>query len=97
MLGDVDHPGHFSQLLEIAYCEAATELNDICHKFAQLYHEERYGMIEPGEVIEQCDALNQLQFVMIKTVQQTIERRRRLANVPAGFADVVLNEEGSKE
>jgi len=95
MLGDIDDEKQFAQLLEVAYCEAATELNDICHKFAGLVHEERYGMIEPGEVIEQCEALNRLQFVMIATVQGTIARRRRLADVAAGFADVILNEEGT--
>ncbi len=97
MLGDVDDEKHFSQLLEVAYCEAAQELNDICHSVAKLVHEESFVTIERGEVLEQFEAMNRLQFVMIATVQQTIERRRRLADVAAGFADVVLDKEGSEE
>lgn len=97
MLGDVDDEQHFAQLLEVAYCEAATELNDVCHKIAHLVHEESFVTIEPGEVLEVCEELNSLQFVMIATVQQTIKRRRRLGNVPRRLADVVLDKEGSQE
>ena len=97
MLGDVDDEKHFAQLLEVAYCEAATELNDICHKVAQLVHEESFVTIERDQVLEQCEALHRLKFVMLATVQQTIERRRRLANVARGLADVVLDKEGSEK
>jgi len=96
-LQDIDDEKHYAQLLEVAYCEAATELNDICHSVAKLMHEERFVTIESDEVLEQCEALNRLQFVMIATVQQMIERRRRLADVTAGLADVVLDKESTKE
>lgn len=97
MLGDVDDEKHFAQLLEVAYCEAATELNDICHKLCYLVSEESWKTLETIEVLQQCRELNALQYVMIATVQQTIERRRRLTDVARGLADVVLNEEGSQK
>lgn len=97
MLGNVDDDKHFSQLLEVAYCEAATELNDICHKFCYMVGEESWATVETRDLTERCEELNRLQFVMIATVQQTIKRRRRLANVTRGLADVVLDKEGSKE
>jgi len=97
MLHNVDDEKHFAQLLEVAYCEAATELNVICHTLMHMVHEESFGPAQGIEVLEAYEQLNRLQFVMIATVQQTIERRRRLADVATGLADVIFDEKGTKE
>lgn len=96
-LRDINDEKHYAQLLEVAYCEAATELNHLCQELIHLCHEESFVTIERGEVVEITDKLSRLQWVMIGTVGDSTERRRRLAHVPGGLADVVTYEERSKE
>jgi len=97
MLAYVDDEKHYAQLLEVAYCEAATELNVLLHEMTWMGADEDCGFVELTGIIPWLNRIKRLQWVMVGTVGDSTERRRRLANVAAGLADGVLDEEGSEE
>lgn len=81
LLSEIDDEKHYAQLLEVAYCEAATELNGLVHEMSSLQHGEHFATNEQPEFIDWYRKLARLQWVMIATVGDSTERRRRLANV----------------
>jgi len=81
LLSEIDDEKHYAQLLEVAYCEAATELNVLVHKMSSLYFRENFLRDDQTEVVEGYEDLVRLQWVMIATVGDSTERRRRLANI----------------
>lgn len=97
LLAQIDDEKHYAQLLEVAYCEAATELNVLLHKMSWMNGDRVSGFMEMTGIVPWFNKLTRLQWVMIGTVGDSTERRRRLADVARGLADVVLDEEGSKE
>lgn len=94
LLSEIDNEKHYAQLLEVAYCEAATELNVLVARMSRLNRQETWIEIDPQELVDWYRKLTQLQWVMIGTVGDSTDRRRRLANVARGLSDVVLDEEG---
>jgi len=97
LLAEIDDEKHYAQLLEVAYCEAATELNVLLHEMSWMDGDEDCGFRTLTGIIPWLNRIKRLQWVMIGTVGDSTERRRRLADVAAGFADVILDEEGSEE
>jgi len=95
LLSEIDDEKHYAQLLEVAYCEAATELNVLLHEMSWLRSDEDLVAIDMTDSLKWLNKLKRLHWVMIGTVGDSTERRRRLANVTAGLADVVLDEEGA--
>jgi len=96
-LRDIDDEKHYAQLLEVAYCEAYSEVDKILRASTLSYE------YKPGFGSQDCmltvpyEDLACLRAVMNCTVLESVERRRRLADITAGLADVVLDEEGTKE
>jgi len=80
-LRDVDDEKHYAQLLEVAYCEAATELNVLLHEMNWMDTDAEIVTIETTEVLAWLKRITRLQSVMIGTVGDSTERRRRLANI----------------
>jgi hypothetical protein len=95
LLSEIDDEKHYAQLLEVAYCEAATELNVLLHEMSWLRSDEDLVAIDMTDSLEWLNKLKRLQWVMIGTVGDSTERRRRLADVARGLADGVLDEEGA--
>ena len=94
-LCDVDDEKHYAQLLEVAYCEAFTALRQILAD-ARIYEKYRPGLSSASyEMHVEPERLEGLHDAMKRTVDHSIERRKRLANVAAGLADGVLDEKGS--
>ena len=96
-LRDIDDEKHYAQLLEVAYVEAYTELNNILARSMQGVFLETHPADRLADGAEQYEDLARLRFVMNATVQQSVDRRRRLAHVARRLADVVLDEEGAEE
>jgi len=96
-LRDVDDEKHYAQLLEVAYVEAYTELRQILAD-AKFFGECKPGLFADSyEMRVNVERLHAMSHLMQYTVQQSIERRRRLADVAAGFADLVLDKKGSEK
>jgi len=96
-LSDIDDEKHYAQLLEVAYVEALCELERIV---SAAYFAQPYKAGGPRPVSDEdldFEALNRLRFVMGRTVEQSVGRRRRLAHIARGLSDVVLDEEGPEE
>jgi len=94
-LRDVDDEKHYAQLLEVAYVEAYTELRQI---LADVKFFAEYNVGLPAETCDMrvnVERLDAMRHLMEYTVQQSVERRRRLADVARGLADGVLDEEGA--
>jgi len=97
MLGDVDDEKHYAQLLEVAYVEAWCEVDKICK---DAYFGDGYksgGPPDDSDLKVGYADLTRLRFVMAANVEQSVNRRRRLADITAGLPDVVLQKEGTKE
>ena len=97
ILHDIDDEKHYAQLLEVAYCEAATEVDDVVRRFVSIGHGGLATVDELHKVFLIHEDLARIQYVMLATVQQSIDRRKRLAYITRGLANRVLDEEGSKE
>lgn len=96
-LRDVDDEKHYAQLLEVAYVEAYTALRQILTD-AKLYAKYRAGLPSGSyEMHVEPERLEAMRDAMEHTVQQTVDRRRRLADIAAGLSDVVLDKQSSKE
>jgi len=97
LLRDIDDEKHYAQLLEVAYVEAWVELRQVLTD-AKIYGRYKPGLPSPSyELKVNVGQLVGLKDVMENTVQQSVDRRRRLADVARRLADVVLDEEGSEE
>ncbi len=96
-LRDIDDEKHYAQLLEVAYVEAYSELDKILKEWIVLSNQ-----LHPIDISEEIWSkaftdLARFRFVMRCTVQQSVDRRRRLAHVARRLADVVLDEEGTEK
>ena len=81
LLSEIDDEKHYAQLLEVSYCEAATELNVLVARMSSLNRHERHSEIDAHELEAWYRKLCRLQWVMIGTVGDSTARRRRLANI----------------
>ena len=80
-LSQIDDEKHYAQLLEVAYCEATTEINLLVHELSSLCRREHFLRGDQVEVVDTYNKLARLEHVMIGTVGDATERRRRLANI----------------
>ena len=51
LLAEIDDEKHYGQLLEVAYCEAANELNELLHEIECLDFEEDIVAFEVTQVV----------------------------------------------
>lgn len=96
-LRDIDDEKHYAELLEIAFVEAYTELRQVLTDAKLITKWRPGGQPESIDLRVQFEPLSRMMYVMDHTIQQSVERRRRLANITRGLADVVLDKEGSEE
>ena len=97
MLNQIDDELHYAQMLEVANVEAYSELDRILQASVLPSSYRAGGPPDDCELRCSYEDLARLRFVMNATVRQSVDRRRRLAHVTRGLADVVLDEEGSKK
>ncbi len=97
LLSEIDDEKHYAQLLEVAYVEAYVELRQILIDGELITHRRPGCQPESTSVDLNFETVERLTHVMKDTVQQSVDRRKRLADVTAGLADVVLDVEGTEE
>lgn len=97
-LRDIEDETLYAKTVENAYALVYEQLA----KLAVLYEGERRQELHSGQITYTCGvnlhlAVRAMRTTMKLTMRDMADRRARLADVAAGLADVVLDEEGSEE
>jgi len=96
-LRHIDDEKHYAQLLEVVYCEAYCEVDKILRESTFTYKNKSWLDPDACMLTVSYEDLARLRAVMNCTVLESVERRRRLADITRGLSDVVLDEEGSEK
>ncbi len=98
-LRDIEDETKYAQRLELAYIDALNAVTDVINRMhsdsTAVEGLELAYRVWPQKDTTRIKELSHVVFVMSQVVLDCGDRRKRLADVAAGLADVVFDEESS--
>jgi hypothetical protein len=91
-LRDIDDEKAYAQSLELCYVDAFNHITDIVNRMYEDVVHEEHGS-EATEIADRHKELRHVLFTMGLVISDCGDRRKRLADVAGGLADVILDEQ----